>query len=288
MSLSLLRALRRVVLVCIVASALLVGAFANRAAAGTQASAFASAAASGSAGERTTRTVDSGASAHRGGEARGHYPSAPITLHVDNVDVMAFPPVRAQQAESKPLSVIYLHGARGRAVNGCPWFRGGASELGWLVCPEAIEQQPDGSWSWGADVFKQAPIVEGALRAARANGASSEPGIAVGFSQGSYVALDLVRAHLASFRGLVLLGAELHPNAQRLKDAGIVRVSLGAGQMDHLAYASLRDEAIRLSSEGVETRFFDLGRVGHTYAVEDTSVLDDAIAFAAGGAGVGN
>ncbi len=271
MSLSLFRALRRVVLVCVVATVLLAGAFASRADAGTKPS----------ASERATRTLDSGASARRGdGDARGHYPSEPLTLHVDGVDVMAFPP--AIKSESKPLSVVYLHGMRGRAGNGCPWFRGGASELGWLVCPEAIEPQPDGSWSWGADVFKQAPIVEGALRAARANGASSEPGIAVGFSQGSYVALDLVKARLVSFRGLVLLGAELHPNAQRLKDAGIVRIALGAGQMDHLAYASLRDEAIRLSSEGIETRFFDLGRVGHTYAVEDTTVLENAIAFAAG------
>jgi predicted esterase len=274
---SLLRALRRVVLVSVVVALLLAGAFASRAAAGTEASA---AAADRFAGERTARTVDARTSAHRGGDARGHYPSAPLTLHVDGVDVLAFPP--ATKAQSKPLSVVYLHGMRGRAANGCPWFRGGASEQGWLVCPEAIEEQPDGSWSWGADVFKQAPIVDGALRAARANGASSEPGIAVGFSQGSYVALDLVKARLASFRGLVLLGAELHPNAQRLKDAGIVRIALGAGQLDHLAYASLRDEAVRLSSEGIETRFFDLGRVGHTYVVEDTSILDDAIAFAAG------
>jgi predicted esterase len=193
---------------------------------------------------------------------------------------MAFPP--ATKAETRPLSVIYLHGARGRAENGCPWFRAGASEMGWLVCPEAIEQQPDGSWSWGADVFKQAPIVEGALRAARANGASSEPGIAVGFSQGSYVALDLVKARLAHFRGLVLLGAELHPSAQTLKDAGVVRIALGAGQLDHVAHASLVEEAKRLANEGIETRFFDLGRVGHTYAVEDTAILNAAIAFAGG------
>ena len=279
MSLSLFRALRRVVVVSIVVAVLLAGAFANRAAAGTEATAAASASAFG-VHDRSARTVDAHASAHRAGETRGHYPSSPLTLHADGVDVLAFPP--ATKAESKPLSVVYLHGMRGRAANGCPWFRGGASEQGWLVCPEAIEQQPGGSWSWGADVFKQAPIVEGALRAARESGASSEPGIAVGFSQGSYVALDLVKAHLASFRGLVLLGAELHPNAQRLKDAGIVRIALGAGQMDSLAYASLREEAVRLSNEGIETRFFDLGRVGHTYVVEDTKVLDDAIAFAGG------
>jgi predicted esterase len=279
MSLSLFRALRRVFVVSVVSSVLLAGAFTSHAAAGTEASASASAL---GAHDRSAHTIDAHASAHRAGDIRGHYSSEPLTLHAEHgVDVLAFPP--ATKAESKPLTVVYLHGMHGRASNGCPWFRGGASELGWLVCPEAIEAQPDGSWSWGADVFKQAPIVDGALRAARENGASSEPGIAVGFSQGSYVALDLVKANLAHFRGLVLLGAELHPNTQRLKDAGIVRISLGAGQMDSLAYASLRDEAVRLSNEGIETRFFDLGHVGHTYVVEDTKILDDAIAFAAGG-----
>jgi predicted esterase len=87
---------------------------------------------------------------------------------------------------------------------------------------------------------------------------------------------------LAQLRGLVLLGAELHPNAKTLKDAGVMRIALGAGQYDHVAHGSLMAEAMRLSNEGIETRFFDLGRVGHTYAVEDTSILNDAIAFAGG------
>jgi hypothetical protein len=138
-----------------------------------------------------------------------------------------YPP--AMKAESRPLSVVYLHGMHGRAANGCPWFRGGASEQGWLVCPEAIEEQPDGSWSWGADVFKQAPIVEGALRAARANGASSEPGIAVGFSQGSYVALDLVKARLAKFRGR--RGRHAHRARRRPVRSRRPRVARGRGAL---------------------------------------------------------
>lgn len=279
---SFFRALRRVLVLGLVISVLLASAFVSRAAAGTEAATAGIEAGStaGSEAARGARTLDPHASAHLGGETRRHYPSSPLTLHVDDVELMAYPP--ATRAATRPLTVVYLHGMRGRAENGCPWFRAGASEQGWLVCPEAIERQPDGSWSWGADVFKQAPIVEGALRAARANGASSEPGIAVGFSQGSYVALDLVKARLAKFRGLVLLGAELHPNAKTLRDAGVVRIALGAGQLDHVAYASLAEEAKRLSSEGIETRFFDLGRVGHTYVVDDTTILNDAIAFAGG------
>ena len=192
---------------------------------------------------------------------------------------MAFPP--AKSAARAPMTVVYLHGRHARVANGCPWFRSGASELGWLVCPEGPEEQPDGSWSWGADVFAQGAIVNRTLRAAVANGATYEPGVAVGFSQGSYVAVDLVKARLARFRGLVLLGAEMHPNAQTLKDAGVKRVALGAGSLDG-AHDSLVIEARRLDGEGLETRFFELGHVGHTYAVEETTILRDAIAWAGG------
>jgi len=216
----------------------------------------------------------------RGGETRGLYPAQALTLRAEGEALLAFPPSRT--AARAPLSVVFLHGARGRAANGCPAFRSGASELGWLVCPEAIEAQPDGSWSWGADVFQQRPVVARALAAAHAEGASKEPGVALGFSQGSYVALDLVKASFASFRGLVLLGAELHPNVKTLRDAGVKRVALGAGRYDTIPYASLQEEAVRMENEGLEARFYDLGKVGHTYVVDDPAVLRDAIAWAGG------
>ena len=265
MSINVTRALRRLSFVGVAVATLLGGALSGGAAAGTSAGPKARVVAP----VRTTL----------GGAPRGHYASLPMTLQADGRELLAFPP--AKTAAARPMTVVYLHGARGRAANGCPAFRSGASELGWLVCPEAIEAQPDGSWSWGADVFQQRPVVARALHAAEAQGASSAPGVAVGFSQGSYVALDLVKARFATFRGLVLLGAELHPNVKTLRDAGVQRVALGAGQLD-APYASLKEEALRMESEGLEARFFDLGRVGHTYVVDDGTVLRDAIAWAGG------
>ena len=267
MSSSFSRGVPRVVVVCLFAAVLLASSLSNRAAAGATAS-------------RSAHTVDAPRATLADPLARGLYASSPTVLRTrGGKELLAFPPSRV--AGARPLSVIYLHGARGRAANGCPWFRSGSSELGWLVCPEAIEKQPDGSWSWGADVFQQGPVVAEALRAAQAEGASAEPGVAVGFSQGSYVALDLVKARLARFRGLVLLGAEMHPTTKTLIDAGVKRVALGAGRLD-APHASLAEEAARLEREGLEARFFDLGGVGHTYAVEDTAVLRDAIAWAGG------
>lgn len=265
MSINFTRALRRLSFVGVVVATLLGSALSSGAAAGTEAG--------------PTARKEAHVRTSLGGETRGQYSRLPVTLRAEGHDVLAFPP--AKTAAARPMTVVFLHGARGRAENGCPAFRSGASELGWLVCPEAIEPQPGGSWSWGADVFQQRPVVARAIRAAEEKGASSEPGVAVGFSQGSYVALDLVKARFATFRGLVLLGAELHPNVKTLRDAGVLRVALGAGQLD-APHASLMEEALRMENEGLEARFFDLGHVGHTYVVDDSAVLRDAIAWAGG------
>lgn len=209
-------------------------------------------------------------------ETRGHHASSATKVGKH----LAFAPP-ATKANAR--TVVYLHGAHGLAEKGCPWMRSGASEIGWLVCPEAIHADVGGTWSWGADVAAQGVVVSDALASARAAGASSEPGVAVGFSQGSYVALDLVKTGRAKFRGLVLLGAEMHPSAERLRAAGVTRVVLAAGTQDG-AYASMKEEAKKMNVDGLEVRFVDLGNVGHTYAAENTDALRDAIAWAGGAA----
>lgn len=200
-------------------------------------------------------------------------------LHTEEGALLAYAP--AKSASQEPSTVVYLHGVRGLAERGCPHMRNGASAVGWLVCPEAIEKDEAGTYSWGADVFEQSAVVASALKAARAQGASAKPGVAVGFSQGGFVAIDLVTARLAKFRGLVILGADVHPNPKTLKAAGVVRIALGAGKAD-ATYASLQGETSRLASEGIDARFFDLGDVGHTYAAENTQALRTAIAWAGG------
>lgn len=196
-----------------------------------------------------------------------------------NGAVLSYPP---REATKDPISVVYLHGIYGRPEHGCPWFRNGASELGWLVCPEGNVRSANGTASWGADVLAQSAVVSRALQTAEANGASSDPGVVIGFSQGGYVAVNLVKAHRARFRGLVLIAApEQHPSAAMLREAGVERVALAAGRYD-MAYAPLVADAKRLQAEGIATRFYDLGHVGHTYAAEDANVLHDAIAWAGG------
>ncbi|OJY16495.1 MAG: hypothetical protein BGO98_30960 [Myxococcales bacterium 68-20] len=272
MSISFSRVFARTAVFCLVAATSLGTVFVSRAAAGTSSPAE-------EAPKATARTTDlTGAKAD--GASRGHYSSSPVRLRSEGRDLLAYPP--AASAASHPMTVVYLHGIHGRPENGCPWFRDGASELGWLVCPEGAKHEETGTASWGGDVFEQGTVVARAMRAARANGASSEPGVAVGFSQGGYVALDLVKTRQARFRGLVLIAApEAHPSAQKLREAGVVRVALAAGSAD-AAHAPLIEDTKRLQREGIEARFFNLGRVGHTYAAEDGATLREAITWAGG------
>jgi hypothetical protein len=69
-------------------------------------------------------------------------------------------------------------------------------------------------------------------------------------------------------------------------DAGVARIALGAGSLDP-AYPVVKADVARLAGEGIEARFVDLGRVGHTYVAEDPDVLSDAIAWAGGEKGHG-
>lgn len=180
--------------------------------------------------------------------------------------VLAYPATRT----SAP-TVVYLHGVHGRAENGCPWMRSGE---GWLVCPEpAVEDGP--GWSWTGRARSDASTVRAAIAATGSNAKV----VAVGFSQGAYVALDLVRANEARFHGLVLMGADVNPDAKTLRSAGVARVVLAASA-DEPWHSAVEKNAARLAREGIGCRFVSLGHVGHTYVAEDPAVVREAIAWA--------
>jgi pimeloyl-ACP methyl ester carboxylesterase len=213
------------------------------------------------------------------GAVRGKYSAVPTTIEADGASMIAFPP---RSKDAKAITVVYLHGIHGLPQNGCPWLREGASELGWLVCPAANSPLPNGTFSWGGPLADQHAVVARAERAAQSAGAdSNSANVLVGFSQGSYLAVDLVNHRLGNYRGLVLVAAEVEPSADVLRDAGVKRVALAAGQLDG-SYAPLRRTAERLRRQGVDVRFVDLGKIGHTYQTTETAALASAIAWAGG------
>lgn len=221
---------------------------------------------------------------------RAKLPAGPLLLRESEHSILAFPPRPATAsvpAPSRPITVVYLHGVHGRAENGCPWLRDGASEVGWLVCPDANAHLANDTFSWSGTVAERHAVVARAERAAQAQGADpGRAGVLVGFSQGAYVALELVRARLGRHRGLVLIGADVEPSREVLAAAGVDRIVLAAGDLDG-ASASMRRAAERLRREGVAVRFVTLGRIGHSYQVSEPGpkeALRDAIAWAGGSA----
>lgn len=215
----------------------------------------------------------------RSAGVRAKYSATPTTIDAEGHPLLAYPP-RAK--DEKAITVVYLHGIHGLPQNGCPWLREGASEVGWLVCPAASSPLPNGTFSWGGPLADQHAVVARAERAAQRAGADgASANVLVGFSQGSYLAVDLVNHHLGSYRGLVLLAADVELSAAALREAGVTRVALGAGQLDG-SYAPLRRTAERLRSDGLDVRFVDLGAIGHTYQTTETAALAGAIAWAGG------
>jgi predicted esterase len=213
---------------------------------------------------------------------RAKYPTRPLTLHEGGKTILAFPPRTRGAVTEKPLTVVYLHGIHGRAENGCPWLREGASELGWLVCPDANQHLANDTFSWAGTAVEQHEVVARAERAAQAQGADPEsPSVLVGFSQGAYVAIDLAHGHLGQYRGLVLIGADVAPSRAMLESSGVGRVVLAAGDLD-AASGPMQRAAEHLQREGMDARFVSLGRIGHSYETTNKEALRDAIVWAGG------
>jgi dipeptidyl aminopeptidase/acylaminoacyl peptidase len=195
-----------------------------------------------------------------------------IFVKTEHGKVLAYPPGPAAK-EDAPL-VVYLHGVKGRAENGCPFMRAG-TDAGWLVCPEPKVKDGEG-WSWTGKVQKDHVIVANAIRATRS---TSTARVAVGFSQGAYLTVDLLKKKKESWQAIVLLGASVNPDAKMLKARGVKRVVLGASK-DEPWHGSLQKNVAKLKRAGIDARFVSLGHVGHMYVGEDTEALREAIAWA--------
>jgi len=263
------RAARKTAVVCLALVAVVVGVLAGAARAAAR-----------PLPERARVVTDAHSRTTKDETLRAKYPTKPLALREEGRTILAFPP-RARAA-SKPLTVVYLHGIHGRAENGCPWLREGSSELGWLVCPEANEHLANDTFSWAGTVADQRAVVARAERAAQAQGADPElASVLVGFSQGAYVALDLVHGQLGRYRGLVLIGADVAPSRAMLDASGVGRVVLAAGDLDG-ASGPMRRAAEHLRHEGADARFVSLGHIGHSYETTDKEALRDAIVWAGG------
>jgi predicted esterase len=191
----------------------------------------------------------------------------------------ATPPL--DRTTPRPVS-FYLHGICGAPAPGCHYFREGLTERDWLLCPRAPASCGGGASSWRSAASTHRVLSEATAELARAAPGqvdTAAPGVLVGFSQGAYQTLALLRQRPGHFRGAVFIGAFVHPTRAELEAAGVRRVVLAAGQRDGTHRAMLR-AAQALEREGFPVRFLELGPVGHTFApAAGTPGWRDALAW---------
>jgi dienelactone hydrolase len=194
----------------------------------------------------------------------------------------AYPPSPAESGAARP-AVVYLHGKCGVATNGCSHFRQGAASFGWLLCPVGNDPCPGGGASWAGSALQKKKVVDDALDSlASANPGAVDvraPSVLVGFSQGAWTALDLVRAAPGRYRGVLLIGGDVSLDVPALDAAGVRRLVMIAGARDG-AFAPMQATArhfANASPRAPEVRFVSLGAVGHTYVGETDAILRETL-----------
>jgi predicted esterase len=209
----------------------------------------------------------------------------PARREVRSYDEGAAVVVEPRVERDGPLPVtVVLHGICGHAENICAPFATAASARGWLVCPRATTKCADGGAMWLPSEKNPALFEEILARvdAAHAHAlAVDSPRTLVGFSLGATAALDLANRSHGEWDALVLLSADVHPDAKLLHEAGVRSVLLAAGERD-MMYPVMRAAASRLARDGMRARFLSLGAVGHTLPPDMSAWSEYALAWARG------
>jgi predicted esterase len=193
--------------------------------------------------------------------------------------VLAFPP---ENRGGKQPVFIYLHGIAGGPERGCAELAHAVPTYGWLVCPHANVR--DGQkYSWGGSLAEQWAVVTQAVRevASEPEVDPSAPVVLLGFSQGAYVAADLVTAYPNKVRAALFVGANVRPQKDALVRSGVKKVAFTAGLYDG-THGYLAESARLLAAAGYPAQFRSLGKVGHTYVGDpEARALDSLISWMA-------
>ncbi|HZF55016.1 MAG TPA: hypothetical protein VE093_40475 [Polyangiaceae bacterium] len=175
--------------------------------------------------------------------------------------------------------VMMLHGMCGDPLSVCDFWNRAGREGSWLVCPGG-NVACGGARDWsGSGEVKAAALDESLAVTDKAYGAfidHSQGDILVGYSRGAFVARDVVYARPGRFRGLILLGALMRPDAARLKASGIRRVVFAAGEWD-MARPAMQRSAAALTGAGLPSRYVSLGQIGHGLPDNLEAILRDAL-----------
>ena len=197
----------------------------------------------------------------------------------DLAGVVIFP---ARTPGPHPITVL-LHGMCGDAARSCSHFAEQVTESANLVCPRANQRCSGGGVSWPEQGVDEA--VEAAVARAKSTlGAAvdeSHGRTLIGYSLGAYRALHIAQASSGKYRRVMLIGAKVALDPARLTENGVERVLLCAGAWD-MMHDPMQREAQRVRRAPFQTRFLDLGPVGHTFTPSFASYLPQALSWLSG------
>lgn len=219
------------------------------------------------------------AGASIGGSVSAHPGEGAVWLEETETEpaVLAFRPTTA--ATRRPV-VVMLHGMCDPPQRECPYFAGTVTEFAWLVCPRARLRCPGGEtlWDWRNKYQTVDTAVERVRRFAPDEVDTAGERILIGFSLGALAAMDIAHRGDGRWQRLMLIGAEVYPNARLLERAGVKRVLLASGQRDMMRW-HMETQAKRLDAQGIASRYMSMGPVGHWFAPDMDTWMSEALAW---------
>jgi predicted esterase len=172
---------------------------------------------------------------------------------------------------------VFLHGMCDTPENECPYFEAAVTRHGWLICPRATVPCTGGGTAFGST--GRAELIESAVQRLRERYPDRvEDGnrTLIGFSLGGWVAADVLQRGDRRYTHALVIAAKAPFDSRRLRDSGVLRLLLAAGDYDASSKTMART-AEQLSRRGVTASFSTFGKVGHRFAVDMDVWLDSAL-----------
>lgn len=178
---------------------------------------------------------------------------------------------------------VMLHGMCDEPQYECPYFAETVTRRSWLLCPRATLRCDGGGSIWPWQTFERD------IEASVERVSERHPGeldarrdrTLIGFSLGAIRGMDLAHSGSGRWTRVVLIGAKIHPDAERLRAAGVERLLLAAGDHDMMKW-QMAGEARRLVRQGYPAAFMSLGKIGHWFPRDFSVRLERGLAWVHG------
>lgn len=210
-------------------------------------------------------------------------PSGPVFLRDDDgaPNVLLYPP---KNADTKRPVTVMLHGMCDEPEYECPHFARATTDQSWLVCPRANLRCEGGGSIWSFDKRFSTAIEGGVSRVSRhyPGAVEAERGrTLIGFSLGAIRGMDVAHQGAGKYRGVILIGAKIYPDAKRLRAAGVERIVLAAGEHDMMKWHMVA-QTKKLVRHGFPAAFMSMGKIGHAFPADLTERMQKALSWVNG------